>query len=404
MGLPRVLILTNWRPDGRYAGAEALRRVLQYFPLARIRWASLQELIDGSRPGLPDIRSFPPVRLHWRLDSTLAHNVWTYGLQARRLARRIAAWASDPAPELLWVLPELGAINVGFHLAEMLDVPVHATLYDAPESAREACLSPFYYSAYMRSVQRFFARFSSVDAVSRGLLDHVRESGLLNDRCRDLVFPPSVPRSWMTDRDADRQMPELPGNGNVRRIGFCGAFRVTDEQWQIFLDRLGEMPFEFEIIAFAEEASVPRCRPPSGVRLFVRPYVENEEELIRSFRQEGIHAGYVGLWRSPGRSLFARTSLSSKMTTYAAAGVPIIVDGPPDSAVWNLVSSYGAGVQLGSDGVRAGELEGLFSSDGVWCRMAAGSARLCRERMVLEVNVRDFAHVLSAGERPGERT
>lgn len=396
---PRVLLLTNWRPDGKYAGAEAMRRILGCFPPDRIRWASLQELGGSTPHGLPETRAFPPKRLHWRLERTPLSDVWVYSMQARQVARRIADWVSDHDPEVLWVLPELGAINVAFHLSSLLPIPMHATLYDAPESARDVCLSSLYYPIYMRGVRRVFARFSSVDAVSQGLLDHVQESGLLNDCCGKLVLPASVPASWMTNRDANRQMPEPPGNGNVRRIGFCGAFRVSAGQWQSFLGSLSALPFEFEIIAFAEEASVPRCRPAGNVRLFLRPYVANEAELIDTFRREEIHAGYTGLWRSPGRSIFARTSLSSKLTTYAAAGMPIIVDGPRESAVWRAVEEHGAGILV--DEAATPELMRLFADNDAWRRMAEGASRLCRSQFDLVRNAHHFAELLRATASAG---
>jgi hypothetical protein len=101
------------------------------------------------------------------------------------------------------------------------------------------------------------------------------------------------------------------------------------------------------------------------------------------------------LYKEKDRGLFARTSLSAKLTTYAAAGIPVIVDGPEDSAAWRLVKEYGAGVLCGDDADEALQsLRTLFTDKEARGRMGEGSRRLCLEKFNLDANFSRFAALL----------
>lgn len=400
-GLPRIVLLTNWRPDGRYAGAEFIRRMVSRLPADRVRWVSLQGIDCKGVAGVSEHKTFPLQSLHWRLVDSAPDAWMRYEVQAPAAAARIADWLREFRPQILWVLPELGAINVGFHLASRLKLPVHATLYDAPESAQQVCIPRLYARRYHRTVQRFFARFASADVISQPLLDHVRGAGMVREACRLLVYPPAVSRDWMLPAvDFDREGSRVFPSSGIRRIGFCGAFRVGPAQWQAFLDRLRDLPFQFELVAFAAPDSIPAAVLPSNVRIDWQAYVAQESDLIRAFRARGVCAAYLGLWNEPERGLFCRTSLSSKLTAYAAAALPVIVDGPRDSAAWALVGKYGAGIRLEDAEQDAETLGRFFAGGDSWVRQSEGAMRLCREEFDLERNLEQWVTLVSRAAEP----
>jgi hypothetical protein len=125
--------------------------------------------------------------------------------------------------------------------------------------------------------------------------------------------------------------------------------RCSAEQWQAFVNELGSIPYRFEFDAYAWADSIPSARLPENVVINIMPYLAEELELIRRLREGNYDACYLPLWREPSHRLFSRTSLSSKLTTYVAAGLPVIVDGPKESAAWELVSRYSAGVLMGEE-------------------------------------------------------
>jgi len=375
---PRTLLLTSWNPDGRYAGAEAMRRLLRALPRERILWCSLKAAAVPLADGMPEHRSCVAPAVHWRLRNSVVGYVWDFDIMARRLARQVAEACAAFRPELIWVLPELRAIPVGFLVAERLRLPLHATVYDAPESAGDICVPGGYYRRYMRHAQRFFRRLDSADAVSDGLLDHVR--ALAGGDLPGMVAPPCIPRSWMRESGAS-----YAAGDRTRRIGFCGSFRVVEDQWKTWLRLLSRLPWDMELVAFASPDTVPAVELPRNVRWRFHAYVDDERSIVEAFVSERVHACYLGLRRADCWGLFNRTSLSSKLVTYSAAGLPVIVDAPRDSVAWEMVSRYGAGVRLDSDDTAAiGGLKNLLGDPGKWRACAEGSARMCGAEFDLE--------------------
>jgi hypothetical protein len=182
--------------------------------------------------------------------------------------------------------------------------------------------------------------------------------------------------------------------------------RCSLAQWQDFLQAFGELPYKFVFDAYVWEDSIPKARMPDNVAVRIMPYLADERELIARLQNGRYDAAYLPLWRESDKQLFVRTSLSSKLTTYAAAGLPVLVDGPAESAAWELVNRYGAGVLVeaksgkGEAGGAGGGWMRLFTDGAAWRDMAEGAARMCREAFCLERNVERLKMALAAtGDR-----
>jgi len=387
---PRTLLLTWRAPDGRFAGAEALRKLAGRMDGRRLRWASLRPCRQESVFKLCEHRAFAPRALHWRLREG-ALGLWLEDFQAGARARRIAAWTADFRPQVVWVLAEMGAVRVARELRRITGLPLHATMHDAPENAR-AVLPHAYKGGYLRGLRGLLGEAAGLDCISAELADHLRAKWPELSDTPAVIVPPSAIAPSGAAPSADRA---LPASG-LRRIGVCGSARARAGQWSEFLAGLAGLPFRFEIVAFADEESFPGIRPPPNVTVTRRPYAATESDVIRAFRDEGVCACYLGLGKEPPARVFACTSLSSKLTTYAAAGLPIIVDGPAESVAWRLVRQCEAGILRDDDDEAAVKaLQTLFSDRDEWRRMAEGSARLCRQEFDLERNMERFRRLLA---------
>lgn len=340
MTMPRVALLTWWAPDTRY---KVIQKIAAFFPSDRLCWASLLPARAESRFAFRHA-AFPAQELHWRLRKTALQFFWNER-QAARLAREIAAWARGWKPEVVWVLPEMDAAGVGWHLQRELRLPLHVTVHDAHETARPM-VPRIYYPFYARNVKRILRSAKTADLISGGMLDYFLRLSPDVAPDRTLVFPPSVPVSSIAGEASDGAPTD---ESRIRRIGFCGSMRVSPWQWATFTRLLAGLPYEVEIVAFAYADLFPFASLPPNVRLRMEPYAPTEEDVIHALRSAGVHACYLGLWKERGRRLFGRTSLSAKLTTYAAAGLPVIVDSAEDSAAWQIVNRYGAGILLSDE-------------------------------------------------------
>lgn len=390
----RTLLLTRWAPDARYAGGEYLRKRIGVLPKEALRWAYVARPMRTPDAGMPVSRAFPPRQLHWRLRGGTLQHLCLNLLQAPGLARRIAAWAAELRPELVWIISDMEAVTVGRRVARRLRVPIHLSVPDAYESCRLLGVPRSYYAIYVREVRRALAIARSVDTISEELLVHLRAHFPMPRLLDGMVFPSPAARAAQQKPRLDRA--PLADN-RLRRIGFCGASRVSDAQWHGFLRMLGRLEWDFEIMVFADPDFFNATKPPGNVNLAFQPYQASEEDVVRRFVEMGVRACYLGLWREPEKALFARTSLSSKLTTYVAAALPIVVDAPEQSVAWRLVRDYGAGVLVGaSETEDIGRLKALFGDRDVWWSMAQGSARLCRAEFDLESKTERFVALLNS--------
>lgn len=387
-----MLLVTSWSPDARYSGG-MVRKVVERLPSDKVFWVALQRTTSAcSQPW----RQYcpPTLAINWRIQTGTAAFFWTE-MQARWRARAIADHLGGFRPDVVWVVAELGAINVAWHLARRLRLPLHGTFYDAQECAR-ATMPKTSYLYYERSLRRLVRKVESFDAISDELRSHLLAQRKGRDTPASLVFPPSVSHDCFGP-------PVAPDFGDgVKRIGVCGSMRSDRVQWERFVCLLGKLPCRVEIVAFVDRDQFHDVTLPANVVVNHQSFAATERDVIEAFQRGGFHACYLSLWRSTERRLFARTSLSSKLATYCAAGVPTIVDGPVDSVAWRLVREYGAGVLLEGDetGALPGEtntkrMQDVFGNPTVWSSMSQGAERLVRSEFDLEKNVERFTELLA---------
>jgi hypothetical protein len=296
-------------------------------------------------------------------------------------------------PQVIWGLAEQGAAQLGYQLHRRLNIPVHAMVQDAHQTAWHK-LPRFYYPFYDRSVLRFLRSATTFDAICGELVEWT-QTHCRNLRSEDssMVFSPSVSRGLM---DSVPRPDCFGDRDEERRIGLCGTMRIGPAQWQSFLGLLSRLPWRFRLLATVNREALPDCEMPSNVGLDVLPFAPSEEDVIRGMHASGVHACYLGLWKEPRQNLFSRTSLSAKLTTYAAARLPVIVDGPVNSSAWRLVKTHEAGVLCGeSSEASLAALTRLFARPDDWRRMSEGAGAFCRAEFCLEDNVGKFFGLLN---------
>ena len=394
------MLLTPAAPDFPYSGAEFFRKVVRLLPGEQVRWCYLEGRHNREQPGLPESAGFLPRGVNWRLKDGL-FDVATRKFRVRRATTGIVEWLKSFNPELLWIQPDGVAIDVGLELQKALEIPVHLTFFDAPEIVIGKLSS---YSAparrwYLNRLAALLAGTTSFDAVSRELIENVSSKLCEGRPPRALCFPPSVTAAAA---NGGQTSSVLPVNSSVRRIALCGTLRVSSAQWTRFAGLLGALPFTFELLVYSDRNYFPAGALPGNVTLKWMDYLATEAELIHHIRAARVQACYLGLWNDGTMNLFCRTSLSSKLATYVAAGLPVIVDGPEESVAWRLVDSCGAGVRLdGAPSSVADEkaLGRMFSDSSFWNSLATGASRLWDREFNMDANIDRFRLFLEESAR-----
>ena len=391
--MPRTLLLTRWAPDARFAGGEVQRKLVGHMPVESLRWAYLNPC---ERPEDISARStriaFPLKWVHWRLRRTGLQYLWAH-VQSAGLARQIAEWGKEFVPQVVWIASDLEGITVGRLVAKRLGLPIHLTVYDAFEWCRKCGVPSWYTALYYPELRRCLREVCTLDAVSQELLEHVcRGYTMPKLRC-GMVLRPSLDAAWAA------KLPPLQPDFSPcapRRIGFCGASRVDDAQWNTFVSRLGRLPWPVELHVFADPLDFHNASLPPGVTVRYRKYLASEQDMIRELRAAALHATYLGLWHDETKRFFVRTSLSSKLTAYAGIGAPVIADLPEDSAAWRLLNRYEAGVLLPeAEGDADCALRRVLGDKIAWERLADGVARLRDREYDINYNVACLQDVLA---------
>jgi hypothetical protein len=294
---------------------------------------------------------------------------------------------------VIWALAEQGSAHVARPLTRLLRIPVHAMVQDAHETAAHILPRP-YYPIYSWSVRRFLRTALTVDAICAELLEWTcsRYPNLRNIGDRGMVFPPSVDRHLLARIPRPRC---YDPKDSTRRIGICGSKRASRQQWAGFVALLDRMPFKIEIDAFVFRDAFHNVPLPANVFIRFHPFVASEADVIQAFHEIGVHACYLGLWKEPDRNLFSRTSLSAKLTTYVAARLPVIVDGPANASAWRLVNQYGAGILYDRDETQAAEqVRDMLARPDVWQTMSDAAGKMCAAEFDLDTNVEKFFNML----------
>jgi len=314
-------------------------------------------------------------------------------MQAYGIANAIRAWAVDFRPELIWVTPWMECMCVAMHLERMLGLPVHMTVHDSFEMNRAFRRHSYLYGFYKKDTASLLKKVVTMDAVSSELIEYVT-SGFETSLAGSMVFLPS------TDNLRPAKARKQPGWENeVRRIGVCGNPRVKQGQWNEFVAILSKLPFVFEIHAFGNVEIMKGMQYPPNVSLVTAGYAQDELSIINYLDDHEVSVCYLGLYRDENEAFFARTSLSSKMTTYAAAGCPVCIDGPEGSVAWRLTAEYDAGVAVnpGHDGAK--DLVELLSNRETWRRKSEGARRLCETEMNVAANTRRLMDLIVLSTR-----
>ncbi len=398
--LPRTLIVAPAAPGSRHAGSAFIKALVSIAP-EQFVWL----VVNGERP-LPARVGDTPVlgftslsrramarggpwrelqqRLLFRAHRLLGRDryrsvadLWAMSLDGPDFAIKLKTICQLHHIEVIWMILESDEFNGLFALRDLLadnGRRVILNIHDPPiRSMERGCeLANWIRPIFRYRLQQALPRCSAVAVASREM---GRRSGCLGAE----VLVHGHPLNQLRPPAVSPKKPERLS------IGFVGTLYAR-QTWQALLAALDEVDWRLqgrkvELVFVGDErklASQDVARRPIRLTGWL-PTPECLKQL------EACDLGYLPYWLNRGE--WVEQCFPSKLTSYVAAGIPVLVHAPLQSTPARFLSQYPLGIccpSLDSEDIRAA-LEHLLQPEAY-----AQYARQAHRAAVEQLNLEEF--------------
>jgi hypothetical protein len=323
---PKLLVLSSSLPGSRHGGGVIQDAILASYPRDRYvcvslrgpGWEASPEQAPSSLKGVPCLVAPVAPEPCWRGARFYlpAVRAWGYFLLSPWRVRQIADFGRRHGVDLVWAEFQGESVLLAAGVAARLKVPLVGTIWDDPEG----WLADGRYDYLSRRL--LLLRF-------REALQAARQVSTISEAMqaeyRKLYGLESVILRYGHDlRDA----PGTPADRHPETVvvGFCGNV-YGEDAWRGFLTACARINAEgrlptVKILIFGNKA-FPYPHP--GVEVTCRGWLPLREML------RGLAATdfcYLPYWFAPEKRRHAELSFPTKLTTYLAAGRPVLYHGP----------------------------------------------------------------------------
>jgi hypothetical protein len=351
---PRLVYISDTPVADTYAGACLMFRLLSHYPPDRL-WvfeSSLGASVEADR--LPQVR-YVPYRggnSRW-LNTRLRpyYSDWLY-LTAELRAGPIVGAARGHADAVMTVAHRYAWITAA-EVARALDLPLHLIVHDEPSATMG--LSSALREAAERKIGQIYCSAASRLCVSPAMVEtYLTRYGADGQ----VLYPARGPGSPEYDAPPDR--PE----SSERSLVFAYGGSLNSDAYGMAMSALAEilepLGHTLHIYSNLDPARIARYRL-DGKHVLVSPMLRGSDYLAKL--RETADVLFVPMSFAPEDRTNSEIAFPSKLTEYTAAGLPLIVWGPPGcSAVrWAKLSPGCASVstQPGVEGLRPAVLQVL---------------------------------------------
>jgi hypothetical protein len=370
---PKLLIATEYAPNSPGGGFVIVRQMLRGWPLERIDWWSCRPAPAGdvkqtvsrlATASLPP--KLYPNRRFGRIRGALMERFWA-PYASSHLRRTIREFQ----PDVIWGIPQGYAIPP---LADVLlggQVPFHVTMHDYPDLENTVKrIGAAQARSLAKRADALYAGATSRDAISTPMLNELRRTtGADGFLCRLGV---EVEDLAYVEQKRPRPAGEI-------RIGFAGS--VTSERtFELFVRALAgireRLPSRVTLEFFGSNCYEDR-------RWFDTSWMKShghmsEADCLAALRQ--FSWGLLALASTDDDPRYHRFSFPAKVSSYLAAGLPIIALIHPESSVMDVASKYEIGIcstASSLEELQAKLLPALSAGD-PWARYADGIRQCIR--------------------------
>lgn len=399
---PKILVVSPVAPVAEGVGGVYMRDLCLMYPEGRLAFAILPGIGHGPWP--EPLNAAPRITLD--VVPERGFNQWGRRVQQstrflfdryvdrRHLPRaidRIAAFADDVGPEMLWV-PLAGPtmINLAAALAARTHLPLLTTVWDAPDY-----FLPHYWGIGGASLDRAMRRFAAAVrgsvrcAVASVEMQHAYESAF-GTPCIPMIH--GLPASaWMAPSG-----PRPPNAPFV--IGYAGSLYARHE-WDALLEALASVGWRVagrDVSVRVLAASVDlRAAGPARVEFLGWRSTSDAVAILSE-----CDICYVPYWFDPACRPAVELCFPNKISLYLAAGRPVLFHGPEQSTPAHFLARHPVGLACHAlerrEIVRA--LERAASDAAFHDTAAREIPHVLREELGLQVFRRQFARFVGIDE------
>lgn len=253
--------------------------------------------------------------------------------QEARLVTSAVQFGREHSVEGIWaVFNSTYIIRSALAVAQALDVPLFATIWDPPDVFRiNMHLNHRSYQNIYRIFQETLKRSTSVSVIGESMARHYKqELGIL-----------SVPLAHGY-RSAEYLPDQEPFRDGKVKIAFAGSL-YSKSEWRALLRALDTA--NYRISGREIELHFIGRRPLRGVpmpKCVIRHGVLSPEETL--IRLRGLDIGYLPYWFDPRFETVARLAFPSKSAVYLAAGCRLFYHGPHYGSPTEFLKKYRVGM------------------------------------------------------------
>lgn len=319
--LPRLLYVGDVPVESSYHGSALIYRLLQNYPPERLR------IVEGNlRRSLPGRRlaavAYDSVRVGWRRPLYTRFNSWArlaYSLTACRKAGAVERALAGFRPQCVLTVAHDFLWLTAARYAERESLPVHLICHDDwPRLARvPGPARPWLESGFGRVYRQAVSRLCVSPYMAAEYERRYAAAGTV-------LYP-----SRAADAPSFDAPPERLGKSVARlTIAFAGTVNST-----AYLRSLGTLGRCLEgiggrLLLFGPLAEADAVRAGLDRRNIEVRGMVSSDELIRRVRAE-VDALFIPMSFAPEERECSALSFPSKLADYTAAGLPLLIFGPP---------------------------------------------------------------------------
>lgn len=345
MSVPRVLLLASGLPNEQDGGQAFLRELCQHYPRSRLCRFSTAPKMDDKRPiewlGFPidyahqsreaAIRRLGPSIARF---SSLALHLYIRSILVPIVTARVIRFARGHQVELVWAtLDSPTSIYSSRRVAAALGVPLVVTVWDPPERfVTDLGLDPLTGRLLMQDF-------------TKTLRAAVRCSVISDEMQREYKTRYGID-SIVVRYGIDAALRQAPRTRRVSPSQFtiaCAGNLYATQAWGALLSALTSIDWCLDgrdvTVRLLGGCDI-RLQAPGRMRIEYLGW-RSQQEMLALISEADV--AYLPYWFDESHTVAAHLSFPAKLSSYLAAGVPVLFHGPEASSPVHFLRRFPAG-------------------------------------------------------------